>query len=69
MRKQEVIFRQGANEVPIASMARWDAQLRMLVVLERQCLSLWEEVDHLSERQEFVADLEEKEEFAGVAST
>ena len=30
------IFRQGANEVPIASKARWREHLRMLVVLERE---------------------------------
>ena len=29
------IFRQGANEALIASMARWEEHLGMLVVLER----------------------------------
>ena len=46
------IFRQGANEVLIASMARWREHLRMLVVLERQCLALREEVELLNEREE-----------------
>ena len=34
------IFRQGANEVFIASMARWEEQLKGLVVLEWHCLAL-----------------------------
>ena len=46
------IFRQGANEVLIASMARWEEHLKRLVVLERHCLALREGVEHLSERQE-----------------
>ena len=32
--------RQGANEIPVASMARWEEHLRMLLVLERECLEL-----------------------------
>ena len=32
------IFRQGANEILIASIARWEEQLKVLVVLERHCL-------------------------------
>ena len=35
-----------------ASMARWEGQSKGLVVLERRCLELKEEVKHLSERQE-----------------
>ena len=51
------IFRQGENEVLIAGKARWDAQLKGLIELERRCLTLREEVEHLSERQEVLADL------------
>ena len=40
------IFRQGANEVLIASMARWEEHLEGLVVLERHCMVLTEEVEH-----------------------
>ena len=40
------IFRQEANEVLNASMARWEEQLKGLVVLERHCLALREEVEH-----------------------
>ena len=53
------IFRQGANEVLIASMARWEEHLKGLVVLERHCLALREEVEHLNERQEVLAILTE----------
>ena len=48
-------FRQGASEVLIASMARWEEQLKGLVVLERHCLALREEVEHLGERQTVLA--------------
>ena len=47
------IFRQGANELLIASMARREEQLDGLVVLERLCLALRWEVEHLSGRQTF----------------
>ena len=47
------IFRQGANEVLIASMARWEEHLRMLVVLERHCL------EHSNERREVLTVLME----------
>ena len=40
-------------------MARWEEQLKGLVVLERHCLTLREEVEHLSEGQEVLADLME----------
>ena len=40
-------------------MARWEEQLKGLVVLERHCLALREEVEHLSERQEVLAVLME----------
>ena len=48
------IFRQGAHEVLIASMARWEEHLKGLV-LERHCLALRDEVEHLNERQEVLA--------------
>ena len=51
------IFRQGVNEVLIASKARLDEQLRSLTELERRCLALKEEVEHSSERQEVLTDL------------
>ena len=53
------IFRQGENEVFIASKARWDEQLKGLIELERRCLTLREEVEHLSERQEVLTDVME----------
>ena len=39
------IVRQGASEVHIASMARWDAQLKGPVVLERRSSELKEDVE------------------------
>ena len=44
------IFRQEENEVCIASLARWDTQLKGLVELERRCQELMQEVE-LFERQ------------------
>ena len=35
----QIFSRQGANEIQVASMARWEEHLRMLVVLERESLS------------------------------
>ena len=34
----QIFSRQGANEIVVASMARWEEHLRMLIVLERECL-------------------------------
>ena len=51
------IFRQGESEVLIASEARWDEQLKGLIELERRCLTLREEVEHLSEGLEVLTDL------------
>ena len=51
------IFRHGANEVFIASMARWEEQLVGLMALERRCLALREEVEYSSERHEVLAIL------------
>ena len=53
------ILRQGANEVLIASMARREEQLKRLIVLERHCLALREEVEYLSESKEVLAVLME----------
>ena len=53
------IFRQGENDVLIVGMARWEEQLKALVVLERHCLALKEEVEHSSKRQEVLAVLME----------
>ena len=41
----------------VASVARWEEHLRMLIVLERKCLDLREAVEHLSEEQELLATL------------
>ena len=46
------IFRKEENEVHIASLARRDAQLKGLAMLERRCQELMEEVEFLSENQE-----------------
>ena len=51
------IFRQGANEVFIASMARWEEHLRGFVVLERHCLALREEVEQSNEKYEVLTIL------------
>ena len=47
------IFRQGANEVLVESMARWEEHLKGLVVLERQCLALREKWIFLSKGKKF----------------
>ena len=51
------IFRQGENEVLIVSKTRWDEQLKGLIELERCCLALREEVEHLGEKEEVLADV------------
>ena len=33
----QIFSRQGANEILVASVARWEEHLRMLIVLEREC--------------------------------
>ena len=48
------IFRQGEEEVCIASLARWNAQLKGLVELERRCRDTMQEVNVLNERQEIL---------------
>ena len=51
------IFRLGEDEILRASKARWDAQLRSLVELERLCQTFRAEVDGQCERQEVLKDL------------
>ena len=53
------IFRQEENAVYIASLARWDTQLKGLVELESRCQELMQEVKHPNERQEVLAGLVE----------
>ena len=55
----QIFSRQGANEIPVASVARWEEHLRMLIVLGRECLELREEFEHLSEKPEVLAALME----------
>ena len=52
-------FRQGENEVYIASLARWDTQSKGLAKLERRCQDLMQEVKLSSERQEVLNGLVE----------
>ena len=44
-----VIFRQGEEELCIASWARWDAQLKGLMEPERRCRDTRKEIQVLSE--------------------
>ena len=53
------IFRKQENEVYITSWARWNAQLKGLVELDRRCQELMQEVELSSERQEVLAHLME----------
>ena len=56
-----VNFRQGEEELCIASWARRDAQLKGLVELERRCQDTRQEIQVLSERQEiFKSAMEDK---------
>ena len=48
------IFREGEEEVCAASLARWYAQLKGLVELERRCRNSMQEVQVLSARQEIL---------------
>ena len=55
------IFRQGEEEECKARLARWNAQLKGLVELERRCRNTMQEVQVLSERQEiFKSTMEDK---------
>ena len=53
------IFRQGEADVCIAILARWNAQLKGLVELERRCRDTMQEVKLLSERQEILKGMVE----------
>ena len=53
------MFRQGEEEVCIVSLARWNAQLKGLVELEKSCQNTIQEVKLFSERQEKVKDMVE----------
>ena len=44
----------------VASVARWEEHLRMLKVLERECLHFGAEIEHLSENQALLATLMSK---------
>ena len=48
------IFRQGEEEVCIASLAWWNAEFKGLVELERRCRDTMQEVKLLSERQDML---------------
>ena len=52
-------FRQGGNEVYIASLARWDTQLGGLAERERRCQDMTQEVKLSRERQEVLTGLVE----------
>ena len=53
------IFRQGEEEVCIASFARWNTQLKSPAELERRCQGMTQEVKLLSERQEVLKGMVE----------
>ena len=53
----QIFSRQGAKEILVASMARWEEHLTMLMILERECSDLSEAILQLSEKQELLATL------------
>ena len=53
------IFRQGEEEVCIASLARWNAQLKGLAELEKRCQNMMKEVKLLRERHEVLKGMVE----------
>ena len=55
-----LIFRQGKEEVCIASWAEWNTQLKGLAELEKRCQNMRQEVNYLSETQMFIGVLEDK---------
>ena len=60
-KKTFVIFRQGEEELCIASWARRHAQLKGLVELERRCRDTRQEMQVLSERKEiFKSTIQDK---------
>ena len=53
MRKaKRFLRRQGEEDVCIASLARWNTQLKSRAELERRCQGMMQEVKLLSERQD-----------------
>ena len=58
------MFRQGEEEVCIVSLARWNAQLKGLVELEKRCQNMIQEVKLCSERQEVLKDMVEQNQVA-----
>ena len=54
-------FRQGEEEVCIASLTRWNTQLKSPAELERQCQGTIQEVKLLIERQEVLKGMVEDE--------
>ena len=55
----QIFSRQGAKEILVASVERWEEHPRMLKVLERECLDFSEAIEQLSEKQELLATLME----------
>ena len=53
------IFWQGEEKVCIASLARWNAQLKGLVELEKRCQNMMWKVKSSSERQEVLKGMVE----------
>ena len=53
----QIFSRQGAQEILVASMARREEHLTVLMILERECLDLSETIEQLSEKQELLATL------------
>ena len=54
-----IFSRQGATEILVACVARWEEHLRMLIVLERKCTDLSEANEQLSEKQVLLTTLME----------
>ena len=53
------IFKQGEEDVRIASRARWDAQLKGLVEVNKRCQNEMQEMKLLSGRQEILKGMVE----------
>ena len=55
----QIFSRQGAREILVANMARWEEHLAVLMIRERESLDLSEAIKQLSEKQELLAVLME----------
>ena len=53
----QIFSRQGAREILVVSVARWQGHLQILIVLERNCQNLSEAVGQLSEKQKLLTSL------------